>query len=351
MILRYGDINMINDSTNPNFNAVLVEKIEHGSFGMVYKARWNNQDVAIKKIFTDKIDPHAIENERALHSGLSHPNIVKLLNFSYTSGPNFVLEYMPRGDVMHFITSAPPMSERISILKDVANGLHYLHENKIIHRDIKPENILIKVDENGLQAKICDFGLAIKLHNSESFFQSSTILGSPEYISPEIISNSIYSDKSDLYAFGMLAFVLVSNTSIVNYNNKKDKYNSFFAQVILGARPIIPNDSPVSFTYLITQCWAQNPCDRPTALEVLAFELFQVENTIRLKRTPPSSSISLSQSIKEYPISGQSSWEHKEINVLNLSSSKIGFWSQRSESPMDTDGYDCRTKHDCCVIS
>lgn len=147
----------------------------------------------------------------------------------------------------------------------IASAISYLHSKKIIHRDIKPANIL---EDDYLFPKVADFGLSKTIHlNEESFsLESSTgAKGSPLYMAPEIWEENIYTEATDVYAFGMLVYMIMiqsepfKNMTSVQIGHKVTK----------GDRP--PFDKPIKKCYkeLITQWWEQDPSKRPTFSDII----------------------------------------------------------------------------------
>ncbi len=284
-------------------NAVKKNDIEigkhlnSGAFGAIYKGRWNNQEVVIKKpLFNDKqvdysFNLNSFKNEVELQEKLSHPNIVKLLDYQYDSADisrcYIVLEFIKSGDLFDLLNEhtlarkTVPLDWIISILNQISLALDYLHTLRIIHRDLKPENVLINKSNAGLQVKLCDFGFATKLPNLNSdWFIGQTNPGTLHYVSPEIITSMRYSFKSDVYALGMTAYLLVA----LKYPFDNIPTNKGLMDAIKnGNRPKTSNLGPKQCTRFIEQCWQQNPDDRPSVKDLLADDLF---NTTTCAREP-----------------------------------------------------------------
>ena len=145
--------------------------------------------------------------------------------------------------------------------------MSYLHLHKIIHRDLKPANILM---DDFLFPKIADFGLSKILHTNKesmsnnSFFQQK---GTPLYMSPEIYKDCEYSFASDVYAFGVIVYEIVTSTEPFKNANAF----TIMMKVINGERPEIDETVNDSYRNLIERCWAQNPLDRPSFDEIVEY--------------------------------------------------------------------------------
>jgi serine/threonine-protein kinase len=112
-----------------------------------------------------------------------------------------------------------PIKTTINIISDVLGALDYAHEQKIIHRDIKPANILIEAHTN--RPIISDFGLATSVSGVDQ--NSSTIMGTPLYMAPELLKNEPASARTDIYATGVMLFqMLVSELPLPKYETPKD---------------------------------------------------------------------------------------------------------------------------------
>ena len=117
-----------------------------------------------------------------------------------------VTEYCEDGDLRNFIKRKRRVSEAeaLKILRDIMNGFKYLCNHEIIHRDLKPANILI---HNG-RCKISDFGFAKNLEFGESTILRS-VVGTPLYMSPQILSKQSYTNKSDLWSVGLIFYEMI----------------------------------------------------------------------------------------------------------------------------------------------
>jgi serine/threonine protein kinase len=140
------------------------EQIGMGSYGIVFRGKWKNVDVAVKKFINQKLDERRMlefRAEMAFLSELQHPNIVLFIG-ACTKRPNLSIltEFVSRGDlkrVLHDSNTKLPWRQRLSMLKSAAKGVEYLHGLSIVHRDLKPSNLLVDED---WKLKVADFGFA-----------------------------------------------------------------------------------------------------------------------------------------------------------------------------------------------
>ncbi|KAK6927598.1 Serine-threonine/tyrosine-protein kinase, catalytic domain, partial [Dillenia turbinata] len=186
-----------------------------GGFGCVYKACLDdNFQVAVKRLDCGGQDAEReFENEVNLLVKIQHPNIISLLGYCIHEETKFlVYELMQNGSLetqLHGPTHGSALSwhVRMKIALDVARGLEYLHEHcnpPVIHRDLKSSNILLDTNFN---AKLSDFGLAIiDGTQNKSNIRLSGTLG---YVAPEYLLDGKLTDKSDVYAFGVVLLELL----------------------------------------------------------------------------------------------------------------------------------------------
>lgn len=248
------------------------EELGRGGFAVVYRVTnfLTGEDYALKAIPKEKVSKpkklSKLRSEISIQKSLNHPNLLKSYDtFEDTLNYYIVLELCPNNSVKDRIKAAGRLSEdeTASILKDVIQGLIYLHDNQIIHRDLKPENFLFGKDGN---VKIADFGLSTRLYFPDE--RKHTVCGTPNYLSPELVSPSFkgHSYEVDIWAIGVSAFAMLTGHPPFESTKKTITYEN-----IKNCQYHFPYDfriSPISKDF-IQSILKINPEKRPSALDLL----------------------------------------------------------------------------------
>ncbi len=158
--------------------------------------------------------------EAKLLSSVDHPAVVRVIDFecNATDGTVLVLEYAEGATLEQSLADGPFAPERaLPVFRQLAEGLAVIHDRGIIHRDIKPQNVVLSPTSSGDQARLLDFGIArlIELHEArpgatppptETLSTIGQAVGTPAYVAPEQAMASAVSTRTDVYAFGVLAY-------------------------------------------------------------------------------------------------------------------------------------------------
>jgi len=217
-----------------NFDVNKFEKISilgSGSFGTVFLSYYDKQLYAIKSILKNKINNNTevagIMSEKEILMEMNSPYIVKLYGTCQTKNELwFITEALENGDLYQAIYDGEKLSHEECVFygAGIIMGINYIHSKNIAYRDLKPENIMIS--ENGYP-KIIDFGLSKKTSNNN---KCTTLCGTPEYASPEIILNNGHDNKVDIWAFGVVLYEMICRTT--PFCNKKTDFTQLFTNII-----------------------------------------------------------------------------------------------------------------------
>ena len=189
-----------------------------GGMGIVYKAHDRDLDdvVAIKTLRSDALsaDPTLLDRfkqEIRLARRITHPNILRTHDLGETNGLRYLsMEFVKGITLKHLVEQDQmiPVPVALRIAKQICAGLAAAHEVGVIHRDIKPQNIIIE-PTGGL--KVMDFGIA-RLTQDRGMTSTGTVVGTPDYMSPEQARGAALDFRSDIYSTGVLLYELFTGT-------------------------------------------------------------------------------------------------------------------------------------------
>ena len=261
----------------------IIDQIGEGAYGRIYRARDkdNGKIVVLKTVRLEGLDQREQTdalNEIRVMERIDHPNIVKFYD-TFLDGENgivTVMEYLSGGDLSNVISQHRKAGKYLSennlwrYCIEMSLGFNYLHNMGIIHRDIKPSNIIINnPTENKL--KIADFGFGKVLKGNLAY----SAVGTPLYMSPEIVQGLGYDAKSDIWSLGCVMYELASLELAFPAETEAE-----LAKKVLTKTPApLPPHYSKDLTTLIFSMMTKDPTRRPSAQDILDYEPLKARMT------------------------------------------------------------------------
>ncbi|MDT5158575.1 MAG: eukaryotic-like serine/threonine-protein kinase [Acidobacteriota bacterium] len=252
----------------------VVDFLGAGGMGEVYRAMHSKIGrIAAVKVLTQATQSSGFVerffNEARIQASLQHPNIATLYDFCEVANqPCIIMEYVDGETISERISAygALPLSETVYVFGKVVEAIDYIHSHGVIHRDIKSNNI--KISSQG-QVKLLDFGIA-KGQTSQQLTQVGSVIGTLQYLAPELIRGGASDARGDIWALGVLLYEMVAGRVPFDADTIGDLCDRI-DRVEYTAPAQVNSGVPREVASIIARCLKKNPAERyRTAGELLS---------------------------------------------------------------------------------
>ncbi len=272
----------------------VVEQIKEGSVGIVWKATNSKGQVFALKQLSQKhaARPEKIKQfkkEATLTAKLQHKNIIRVYEYlDVRPLPGFVMEYFDSENLKHSMWYLPERVYKYEfhVLRQVAEALDYIHSQGIIHKDLKPENVLVN---SRSEVRLIDFSLGQS--KMDRFLQfGRRIEGTPLYMAPEQIQGLTCDPRTDIYAFGVLMYELLTKRPPFLGTTEKGLFEKHVKEPPQPMRSHVKTLSP-DLDAIVLKMLAKRREDRFPDMTSVILELSKWEKkdtVIRLRQVEPA---------------------------------------------------------------
>jgi len=242
------------------------EMVAQGTSGKVSVADWGPREVAVK-VFVE-LQPELFMQELTMISLVRHPKLVEAIGGYFDQNTAYIVTELLDMNLLQVLQHRSinlQFNAKLKIAIDVAEAMEFLHSRNVVHRDLKSVNVL--VNRYTMVAKVCDFGLSRVIDCTSTLTGN---IGTVGWIAPEIFQNKQYTEKCDVYSFGIILYELVAQ--ILPFKDVPSF--KIPSMVVKGIRPTIPAEvlavTPKDYLDLMKMCWHGTSSKRPSFSAILA---------------------------------------------------------------------------------
>ena len=268
----------------------ILRELGHGGMAIVYEALDTEKDikVALKVLPPNLVDRSTVSRfhrEGSAQKGLNHPNIVGVHEVGSADRAHYIALELVNGKTVRSLLKRlgrMTVDKTLSIISQACDALEFAHQSMCVHRDIKPGNIM--VDDKG-QAKILDFGL-VHITGMTIVTQTGSVVGTPEYMSPEQVAGEEVDCRTDIYSLGVTMYEMLSGKRPFAGESPQTIVNQVRYAEVQPLKELVP-DIPQGVEDLVRKAMAKDRNDRFSTIEEMGSAISECSSPVK---TGPSAS-------------------------------------------------------------
>lgn len=254
------------------------KKLGQGGMGAVYKARDRRlgRDVALK--FIRGGDPNMVMRflqEARAQARIDHPNVCKVYEVGEVEGKAYIAMQYVDGQSLNRAAKGLSLTEKVLLMRQVAEAMHEAHRLGIIHRDLKPDNIMVeRLTDGTLSPVVMDFGLARESGDNRGLTESGAVMGTPAYMAPEQARGDVRTldRRADVYSLGATLYDLVAGVPPFDAESVVDVLMQVMNEDAVPLRNRLPS-VPGDLETIVMKCLRKEPGARYDSAKALADDL------------------------------------------------------------------------------
>ncbi len=276
------------------------EKLGRGGMAVVFRAHSAalGRDVALKVLFPrwaeDRKTVARFAREARATSRIDHPNVIRVFDFGYAEAGFYFLtmELLAGRPLEDLVQESAPLrpARAMRLLLEIADGMARAHELGVIHRDLKPDNVMVDTSAGIERVTIVDFGLSkIEEGSTALLTGEGDVIGTPDFMAPEQWQGRNVDARADVYAFGIMAYEMLSGQLPYGGDNliQKLQQHLYAIPLALADHPGLA-ELPAGLSDLVMRCMAKDPLDRPAHMGQVLARLAAIEEASRQASAEPT---------------------------------------------------------------
>lgn len=276
----------------------IEEHLGSGAMGNVFRARHVKlpRSYAVKllhpRLLSDPKLRQRFAREAELAGRLSHPNVIGVLDVGEVDGVAFIVMELASGPTLAELLGQAPFDalRACRLIRQLCAGLEHAHTQGLIHRDLKPDNVIVEQRDGDEIVRIADFGIAIlreSIASSDRLTTGGIVLGTPQYMAPEMAAGFTFDHRADLFALGVICYEMLTGKLPFD-GSGVDIVHAYASEAVPAMAERVPGLAVEPLLEELTRSLlARHPADRPATAGAARDAAAYVERMLFARPTAP----------------------------------------------------------------